>query len=459
MSRRFKIWGSFVLIVLVAVLAALVVYPTGPDINLSRIHIAYQKEIKAHLGLDLQGGSHLVYEADLSQVQAKDYQASMDGLREVIERRVNGFGVSEPVVQTISGGQSHQLIVELPGVQDVKQAIDSIGQTPLLQFDEVIDIPAEVKAQLGDNAQSGQQLSPTELSGRHLSGAEVAFDQQTGEPLVTIEFNAEGTKLFAEITKRNIGKPVAILLDGVVISAPRVSNEIVGGKAQITGNFTVPEARDLAKRLKTGALPVPIHLVQQTTVGPTLGQASIEKSLLAGIIGMALICVFMILFYRLPGLLAVCGLVLYALIVVALFKLIPVVLTIAGIAGFILSLGIAVDANVLVFERMREELAKGKDLAIALEDGFSYAWSSIRDSNVSGLITCLILAWFGSSVVRGFAITLAIGIGVSLFTAIIVSRTLLRLCSGKWMGRHLWLFGRGLSARRTSSTQENIAHV
>ncbi|MEK7538161.1 MAG: protein translocase subunit SecD, partial [Patescibacteria group bacterium] len=251
----------------------------------------------------------------------------------------------------------------------------------------------------------------------------------------------DGTKLFAALTKKNLNKILGIYLDGSPISLPKVQSEITSGTAVITGQFTLDEAKQLAKRLNAGALPVPITLISQQNVGASLGRESIERSLVAGIIGLLLVAVFMVVYYRLPGVLAVVALMIYTLIVLALFKLWPVTLSLAGIAGFILSIGMAVDANILVFERTKEELANGRPLLSAIDEGFRRAWLSIRDSNVSSLITALILIWFGSSLIKGFAVTLSIGILVSMFSALTVTRTFLRLVVSRWMSRHLWLFG------------------
>lgn len=281
----------------------------------------------------------------------------------------------------------------------------------------------------------------TGLGGQHLRRATVVFDPNTGEPQVSLLFNDDGKQLFAEITKKNLQKPVAIYLDGQPISIPTVQQEITTGEAIISGTFNLVEAKQLAARLTAGALPVPITLISQQNIGASLGQESIERSFVAGLLGLVLVALFMILYYRLPGLLAVIALGIYTLLVLAIFKLWPVTLTLAGIAGFILSIGMAVDANVLIFERMKEELRRGKAPSLAVDQGFRRAWLSIRDSNVSSLITCAILAWFGTSLVQGFAITLAIGILVSMFSAITITRTFLRLIAGAWMGRHLRLFG------------------
>ncbi|MDO8633172.1 MAG: protein translocase subunit SecD, partial [Candidatus Wildermuthbacteria bacterium] len=317
-------------------------------------YFVYQQGRPFQLGLDLQGGVHLVYEADTSQIPASDVDVAVEGLRDVIERRVNFFGVKEPLVQTEGRGEKRRLIVELAGVIDPKQAVELIGLTPYLEF-------GEAKANYQEIIEKGEEnpFQATLLTGRYLKKAEIAFDNVTNEPIVTIQFNDEGAKLFEEITERNIGKPLAIFLDGQILSAPIVQDKISGGSAQITGRFTRQEAQEIARNLNAGALPLPITLISQQNVGATLGVESLKLSLRAGLIGFLGVLLFMIVFYRFLGVFAVLSLLLYALFILALFKLIPVTLTLAGIAGFILSLGMAVDANILIFSRMKEELKEG----------------------------------------------------------------------------------------------------
>ncbi len=387
-------------------------------------------------GLDLLGGTHLLYQADLSAVTNKS--DAMAGIRDVIERRVNLFGVSEPLVQ-VSGND--RLVVELAGIKDVNQAIQLIGETPFLEFKEQKpDAQAIIDAQ-----QKGQRLEEdpfqsTGLNGSHLKKAELVFDPKTYAPQISLELNDEGTKLFAAITKRNLNKVVAIYLDGLPISTPVVQSEIPDGKAIISGKFTPNEAKLLATRLNSGALPVPIKLISQQTIGASLGAQSLAKSLTAGIWGLILVAAFMILFYRLPGVVSVVALMIYVLIVLSIYKVIPVTLSLAGIAGFILSLGMAVDANVLIFARMREELKAGKTLNQATHEGFSRAWLSIRDSHITTLIGALVLYIFTTSIVRGFALTLGVGVLTSLFTATIVTRNFLNLFIGPRSEKVKWLF-------------------
>ena len=410
---KLNLYIKFLLIILLAAAGGFIVVN---KLSLVKIH----KTFPFRLGLDLQGGTHLVYEGNLSDVASGDRKDAMASVRDVIERRVNAFGVTEPVVQ-ISG--SDRLIVELPGIKDVQAAVKEIGLTPFLDFREI-----DTNYKLPDNPQPSdllKQFKTTGLSGKQLKKSDLVFDPNTNKPQISLVFNDEGKKLFAEITARNVGKPVAIFLDGVPISEPTVQQEITAGQAVITGNFSVDEAKQLAKRLNAGALPVPIKLIQQQNIGPSLGKISVQKSILAGIIGFLAVVIFMISFYRIPGAMAVFALCIYVLVSLTIFKLIPVTLTLAGIAGFILSVGMAVDANILIFERTKEELRAGHSLQKSLEDGFKRAWLAIRDSNISSLITVFILAYFGTSLIRGFAITLGIGIAVSMFTAITVTRTFL----------------------------------
>ncbi|MBI4093059.1 MAG: protein translocase subunit SecD [Candidatus Kerfeldbacteria bacterium] len=548
-------------IVLVAVLSAVVDFPqtaqrgAGWLLRTTGLGLPGVPQVPFRLGLDLQGGTHLIYRADVSSIPAGEEGGAMDGVRDVIERRVNALGVAEPLVQATRSDNDWRLIVELAGVYDTQAAIKLIGETPLLEFKEANPNPtttptltpeereqleaynqsARVRAEdllsqarkpgsdfaelakansmdqdtaaaggeLGwrtretmplalvkpcfDTLRDGEvgsslvtsergqhvvkrravrgsgaaaevncahllvavlterdvhppeQWQYTGLTGKQLKSARVSFDPQFGEPEVALEFNGDGAKLFGDITTRNVGKPVAIFLDGTPISTPVVNGAITTGSAIITGDFTLPEARQLAGRLNAGALPVPITLLSQQTIGATLGSTAVERSLRASILSLILIAVFMLLAYRLPGLVANLSLVFYGLVLLAVFKLIPVTLTLAGIAGFILSLGMAVDANILVAERLREELAAGRGLREAIATAFARAWPSIRDGNVSTIITSLILMWFSTSIVKGFAITLILGILVSVVSAILVSRVLLEFAS-RWL-RARWWYG------------------
>lgn len=673
-----KKWRTFIFIIVLSTGGLIInggaFYNKGADYleNKINLNLPRAKEIDFRLGLDLLGGSHLVYKADMKNVEPKDRNDSIEGVRDVIERRVNVFGVSEPVVQTIDG---YRIIVELAGIKDVNEAIEMIGETPLLEFKELSDEERELteeeielleefnvkaeetanevfaKVQAGDDfAQLAKEFSQdentkesggdlnwisqrdypeivsvakklaekqssttkeiastsdmikinygyeivkfndqriktnpfddnkpelevkashilichvesercaneltkeeallkinelkekvttenfeelakensdeesakftggslnwiglgmmvkpfediifgaqevgtisdvvetkfgyhiiykqdereikeynishilirtlsevdilgaqenwknTELTGKNLKRSIVQFDPQNNSPQVGLEFDKEGAELFEKITDRNIGKQVAIFLDNYVISAPTVNEKITGGNAIISGSFNLEEAKKLTQRLNAGALPVPISLVSQKTVGATLGQASIKSSLKAGIIGLVLVALFMIAYYRLPGLIAVVSLLIYGILILAIFKIWPVTLTLSGLAGFILSIGMAVDANVLIFERLKEELRSGAPLSLAIEDGFKRAWLSIRDGNISTLITCFILILFTTSIIKGFALTLLLGIIISMFSAVVITKNLLtlipkKLADVKWLWR------------------------
>jgi len=551
--ERNKLWTIFAIICFLSLLAFLIVYPTIPEWVPG--YKLFSRP-KIHLGLDLQGGTQLIYETDTSDIPDDQKVAAVEGARDVIENRVNVFGVTEPLIQTLKSGKEWRLLVELPGVQDVHAAIEMIGETPILEFKEQglpRELTTEEKEQIikyneqallraeevlkqalkssadfaqlakeySEDSGSGQnggdlgwfsrgtmvpefekaafddlsvgeitsslvetdfgyhiikkiderikeqqlkvesedvegiqiQAEPekevrashiliatqsietaqgiewqyTGLTGKQLKSSFVSFNSQTNEPEVSLEFNEEGAKLFSEITKRNIGKPVAIFLDGLILSVPMVQEEIPSGQAVISGTFDLKEAKELAQRLSAGALPVPIKLISQQNIGPSLGQVSVKKSFMSGIIGFLVIIIFMISFYKKRGLIASLALFIYALIVLALFELIPVTLTLAGIAGFILSLGMAVDANVLIFERVKDEEALGKSPLSAIHDGFKNAWTAVRDGNITTLIVCFILYYFGTGLVRGFGLTLGLGVLISMFTTITVTKNFLEL--------------------------------
>jgi protein-export membrane protein SecD len=548
MSIRRKIWVKFFLVVLLFAAAALIAYPR--PISRPAWLGGFLAKMKINLGLDLQGGIHLIYKVDTSGVESGKIPDALSGLQDIIERRVNAFGVAEPLIETSKSGSEQRLIVELAGVKDIEKAKEMIKETPFLEFKKM-EAPAEQppqelsaedmayneqqkakaedllrqiqggadfselakansedpgsKEQGGDlgfvkkgtfvpefdkvlfdsNLEPGQvypevvesqfgyhiikliesrgegedkevhaqhillaaktpppvQQTPTfidtGLTGKNLKRADVQFMSQTGKPEVGIEFDSEGARNFAQLTKDNIGKQIAIFLDGQVISAPTVQSEITDGKAVITGNFSLEEAKKLAQRLNEGALPMPITLIGQQSVEASLGKASLDKSLKAGAIGLVLVMIFMIIYYRFLGFVASVALVIYTSIMVALFKMSTgtpwsITLTLAGIAGFILSVGMAVDANILIFERTKEEIRKGRTLRSAVDEGFHRAWPSIRDSNISSIITSLILIWFGTGFVKGFAVTLLLGVLVSMFTAIILVRTVLTALIGEW---------------------------
>ncbi len=386
-------------------------------------------------GLDLAGGSQLTYVADVSKINPTDVPELMSVLREVIERRVNVFGVSEPNVQVetssfVTENPEQRLIVELPGVTDIDEAIKQIGQTPLLEFKLVDEEALAALTSSSTIEEAMAAYTDSGLTGRYLKRAELVFGNGSqgglsNEPIVSIEFNEEGGDLFEQITRDNVGENLAIFLDGAIVSSPRINEAISGGKAVISGNFALEEARQLVRNLNFGALPVPIAIDSTQTIGSTLGEEALRAGVYAGGVGFALLSLFMILWYRLPGVIAVLALCLYVLMMLALFKLIPVVLTAAGIAGLILSIGLAVDANVLIAERIKEELRAGKSVDEAIREGFARAWLAIRDSNIAHIIAGVILYWFGTALIKGFALVFGIGVLVSMFSAITISRTFL----------------------------------
>jgi|AntAceMinimDraft_6_1070360.scaffolds.fasta_scaffold07503_3 protein-export membrane protein SecD len=417
------------------------------------------------LGLDLSGGSYLVYKADVSKVDEGEINISMDSLRDVIERRINAFGVSEPNVQTETHtigieGNEERLIVELPGVTDLQEAVEMIGQTPLLEFkieaskDQLDLLQEELKMTLSAEdvsddgkidldvnkiiALQNQRYVDTELTGKYLEKAQLQFSQagQPGgalqsSPIISLSFDKKGAELFEEITTQNVGKSLAIYLDGVLLSAPQINTPISGGQAIIEGSFTLDEAKIMVGRLNSGALPIPIELISTSTIGPSLGQNALNAGVRAGIIGFIFVAIFLILWYRLPGLVAAVALSVYTAAMMWMFKFIPVTLTAAGIAGFIISIGIAVDANILIFERMKEEMKKGVRVFDAVEIGFKRAWSSIRDSNISSIISAFFLFWFGTALIKGFALTFGLGILISMLTAVTFTRLVLLSFSSK----------------------------
>lgn len=405
-------------ILLVATLLAwFVVSTNGPD-----------DQYRVKLGLDLAGGTELVYRADTSGVTS-DEQGALNSLREVVDRRVNLFGVAEPLVQlekssAVAGAVENRLIVELPGVTDVAAAVAALGETPVLEF--------KLVNQAAVSASSTDAFIPTGLTGRYLKNAELAFGSGTGQglsndPVIVLNFTEEGGTLFQEITRENVGELLAIFLDGEPISMPVIQQEIIGGTATIVGDFTPAEARDLVRNLNFGALPVPIELVGSSAVGPTLGASAYEAGLAASVIGFALVALFMIAWYRFQGLVATLALLIYVVITIAIIKFIPVTLTASGIAGFILSIGMAVDANVLIFERMKEELRGGKSPKEAAKIGFVRAWPAIRDGHFTMIISSVILFWMGTSLVQGFALVFGLGVIVSLLSAVSITQVFLNV--------------------------------
>lgn len=479
------------------------------------------KELNFNLGLDLQGGTQLIYEADMSGIAEIDRSGAIESARDIIERRVNTFGVSEPLVQANKGRNGeYRIIAELAGIKDVEEAIKMIGETPILEFKEqnlealaaavdqedikleIEDVKSEtdgeeaeivvdeelIPEQVLEEISEEDMWKETELTGKYLKRAVLQFNPSDGSPEVSLQFNDEGATLFAEMTGRNVGQPIAIFLDGYIISAPSVNEKITDGQAVISGQFNIEEAKDLVKRLNSGALPVPISLVSQKTVEASLGAKAVSNSLQAGLLGILLVSLFMIFVYRLPGFLSVLSLSVYGLTMLAIFKVMPlalalvlvfvmialifytlnelkildtslvllfsiigvllffyslnpITLSLSGIAGLILSLGMAVDANILIFARIKEGLRSGEDVRQAVENGFKRAWPSIRDGNISVLLTCAILMFFGTSSIQGFGTTLFIGVSVSLFSATVVTHTLLTLVSGKWLEERRWLLG------------------
>ena len=403
----------------------------SPDLYLKPLGINANFSLRQ--GLDLQGGTSITLRANMNEVPESQREDALESAKEVIERRINFLGVSEPVVQTSRVNNDYRLIVEIPGVTDVNQAVRLVGTTAQMTFWEAGEVKPGEKAAtpsgvpVGATEILGGTPKKTNLTGSDLKQAAVAFNPNTGKPEVQLVFTGEGSKKFADITKRNVGKIVAIALDNIVIEAPRVNEAIFGGNAVISGEFTTEQAKTLQIQLNAGALPISLSVLQQQTVGASLGQESLQKSFFAGILGFLIIIVFMVVLYGRLGVVASVALTIYTLLVLTLFRLIPVTVTLAGIAGLILSIGMAVDANILIFERMKEEFRRGRSRDAAIELGFSRAWLSIRDSNISSLITSILLYYFGTGIVRGFAFTLALGVLVSMFSAIFVTKTFLEL--------------------------------
>lgn len=405
----------FILTVLAAIPASAEFFWGGRgQLNLFGRTLPYDFTLRR--GLDLQGGLQLILEAKMDQIGEADRSRALESVRSVIERRVDFLGVAEPVVQSSRLGDSYRVIVELPGVTNAEEALALVGTTAQLDFRE------------------GENFAPTGLTGKDLAEARVEFDPADGKPSIGLTFTAEGAQKFEEITGRNVGKPLAIFLDEFILSAPIVQDKIVGVRATITGTFTLQEARRFAAQLNAGALPTPISVLERRQIGPTLGQEALHKSVGAGLLGLALVVLFMVGNYGRLGILASVALTVYGILTLGLYKLIPVTLTLSGVAGFILSVGMAVDANILIFERIKEELRWGKDLKIAMELGFGRAWDSIRDANLATLATVFILFnpfnWqflVTSGLVRGFALTLGLGVLISLFTGVVVTRTLVRI--------------------------------
>ena len=401
-----------------------------PRINFRLGKSVFNRDLNFKKGLDLYGGMQVTLLADMEQIGQPSRTTALESARSVISRRVDLYGVSEATVKTSVAGADYRLIVELPGVDKPQEALDLIGQTASLTF--------AAPVYQADPASPGAQpqlvnFVPSDLTGKDLQSAAVTFETQNRQPAVSLKFKDSGKDKFAKLTKEFLGKPLAILLDNSLLSAPTVQSEITTGDAIISGSFTLDEAKFLATQLNAGALPVPVKILSQKVISATLGEDSIRQSVLAGAIGLSIVAAFMILYYGWLGVIAVIGLLVYGLITATLYRLIPVTLTLPGVAGFLLSIGMAVDSNILVFERYREEIRAGRSWPVSLELGFGRAWNSIKDANLATIITGLILFnpldWSflnASGAVRGFALTLLLGIFISLFTGIVVTRTLLR---------------------------------
>lgn len=412
---RFKVFAAFALVVgflLVYFVWATEVNPTS--------------SYRFKLGLDLAGGTELVYKADMSQTPAGDRADALSALQGVIERRVNLFGVAEPIVQTeeasaLSGTTEDRLIVDLPGVTDIKAAVAALGETPTLEFRLATTTTVGTTTQV--------VYADTGLTGRYLSSATLGFGSGAtaglSAPQVILNFDSDGAKLFEKITSENVGRTLAIFLDGQPISTPTIQEAIPGGQATISGRFTAVEARNLVRNLNFGALPVPIELESSSAVGPTLGGVAISAGVKAGVIGFLIVALFMIAWYRLPGVIATLALAEYVAFMLSVIKVIPITLTASGIAGLIISVGMAVDANVLIFERSKEELREGKDPRDAVHIGFSRAWPAIRDGHLTMIISGVILFWLGTSIVRGFALVFVLGVLASFISAVSLSRVFL----------------------------------
>ena len=445
---RFRVSAVFALII--GFLLAYFVWSTQADPTSS---------YRFRLGLDPAGGTELVYKADMSQTAAGERSDALSALQGVIERRVNLFGVAEPLVQTerisvLSGITEDRLIVDLPGVTDINAAIAALGETPTLEFKLITNVTVDTTTQ--------EAYVPTGLTGRFLSKATLGFGSGATAgltaPEIILNFNSDGAKLFEKITSENVGKQLAIFLDNQPISSPVIQEAIPGGQATITGQFTATEARDLVRNLNFGALPVPIVLQSSSAVGPTLGSAAISAGVVAGIVGFVIVSIFMIAWYRLPGVIAALALAEYLAFMLAVIKVIPVTLTASGIAGLIISVGIAVDANVLIFERTKEELRGGKTPREAVHIGFSRAWPAIRDGHLTMIISGVILFWLGTSIVQGFALVFVLGVLASFISAVALSRVFL-LAIVPEEGRGAWHFLLGSGFRQASSYQPPASSI
>jgi preprotein translocase subunit SecD len=393
------------------------------------------RNLEPRLGLDLQGGLQVLLEADIPADQQIDSE-SMEIARDIVQQRTDALGVNENIIQ-IAGDR--RIVGEFPGLADTESVLATIQQTGLLEFVDTGDFSPEPGTILvTDYSPTGETITPSDpetvvyrtiMTGADLESVVVSQDTLATSYMINFTLKSDGAQIFADHTSANIGKSLTILLDKQVISSPIINDAIIGGQGTISGSFTLDEANAFAIQLRYGSLPIPLKIVETRIIGPTLGADSLSKSLVAGLIGMTIVALFMIIYYRMPGIVAVISILIYAAVAFAIFKWFHFTLTLAGIAGFMLSTGAALDANILIFERLKEELRNGKNLAQAVDQGWTRAWSSIRDSNLAAIITSLILFWFGSTfgatIVKGFSLTLALGVAISLFTAIYVTRTLL----------------------------------
>lgn len=459
MSDKYK---RLILIIILTIIAGAIALPKSfeinlpggrtlnlgsPTINTTILGKQFNQDFEFKRGLDIQGGMQVVLQADMSAIESIDREQALQSAREVILRRVDFYGISEPVVQTAQTGEDHRLIIELPGVDDPAEALQLVGQTAQLEFQLVNQTPATVSAELLASGSGeltdlalqeamNQQITmePVGLTGAQLKRSSVQFDPTTGEPNILMEFNDEGRETFAKVTEEHTGEMLGIFIDGGLLMAPVINTPILNGQATITGGFTLDEAQQLSIQLNAGALPVPITVLEQRTIGASLGSQAVEQSVRAGLVGLGLVVLFMILYYGIKGLLASFALIIYALLTLAVYKTLGITVTLPGIAGLLLSIGMAVDANILIFERMKEELRLGKPFDRAMELGFGRAWDSIRDANLATIMTALVLVnplnfpfLNTSGAVRGFGVTLLIGVAISLVTGVFVTRTFLEI--------------------------------
>jgi len=399
--------------------------------DLNRFGIPLSNTLELRQGLDIQGGTQVTLEADMSSVPQEQKLTALESTREVLRRRVDLFGINEPQLRTIVYQDHYRISVELPGLNQPEAALELIGQTAQLQFREFkTDNPEATTSAIAYI----ESFQPTDLTGQLLERAQVQFDPNTNKPQIGLQFNAEGAKIFGQLTEKNVGQPLGIFLDNQPLTLPMVNEPIYAGQAVITGQYSLEEAQTLAAQLNAGALPVSISILEQNTIEPSLGQESLNQSIRAGLIGLGLVAIFMILLYGFQGLVAVIGLIGYGLITVALYKMIPVTVTLPGIAGLLLSIGMAVDSNILSFERIKQERRAGKNKQTALKQGYGRSWNTIKDANMATLSICFILfnplGWGflnSSGPIRGFALTLALGLAVSIFTGVFYSRWMLEL--------------------------------